>query len=237
MPLMRLLTWNTQADRHPKWKPALVRQRLAAYNADVICLTEGHPGYLPPDGHAYLGVPAGWRHDVLGSRKVLLWSREPLQYVDHVGDAALPPGRFLAGDHPTGLRVVGLCVPYGGYRDAQHTTNFAAHLHYSATFATKIRPQLPRSVVVMGDYNLPMGVGFSMRGYNRRAQQQLQAALHELHIITATTPDPDHQRGLIDHIALSETGRVKRVITQSRTFEGRQLSDHPLIVADIELQL
>ncbi|MCY3575174.1 MAG: hypothetical protein OXG92_15780 [Chloroflexi bacterium] len=50
---MRILNWNTQADRHRVGSDKLraIGERVACYNADIICLTEAYPEAMPDGGH------------------------------------------------------------------------------------------------------------------------------------------------------------------------------------------
>jgi hypothetical protein len=104
-----------------------VSEWLAEEAPDLVCLTEGETGLMPPGGGTIFPEPChdyGLRRP--GHRKVLLWSRSAWRDVDIVGDPGLPGGRFVAGttETPVGaVRVVGVCVPWhmahvsGGARD------------------------------------------------------------------------------------------------------------------------
>ena len=118
---MRILNWNTQADRLRAGTAKFERLRhlVTSHEADVICLTEALPESMPEGGETVASHLSGWKHEARGARKVVLWSRFGWTAVDTRGDGKLPEGRFVRATtnlDGTDLTFVGMCIPYSGYR-------------------------------------------------------------------------------------------------------------------------
>lgn len=117
---IRLATWNLE------WAPTSRRERIveriALLAPDILGATEADREILPSGGHvAQCEADSGYGV-VRGRRKVILWSRWPLEEVDPRGSGELPPGRFVAATSHTPhgpLRLIGVCIPW---RDAHVRT-------------------------------------------------------------------------------------------------------------------
>ena len=99
---MKVLNWNTQADRLSVRTPRFERSRqlVARHDADVICLTEAFPESMPEGGETVTSGLSEWkRHEDRGARKVVLWSRFGWTDVDRTGSESLPKGRFVSCHH------------------------------------------------------------------------------------------------------------------------------------------
>ena len=59
---MRILNWNTQADRHRADSNKLrsIKELVASYDADVICLTEAYPEAMPNGDRTIASGLSGW---------------------------------------------------------------------------------------------------------------------------------------------------------------------------------
>ena len=91
---MRILNWNTQADRYKADSDRLrsIRERVASYDADVICLTEAYPAAMPNGERTTTSGLSGWGWpEDRGARKVLLWSRNGWTDVEQVGPVSVGP--------------------------------------------------------------------------------------------------------------------------------------------------
>ena len=118
---MKILNWNTQADRLSVGTAKFERlcQLVIDHDADVICLTEAFPELLPDGGETVTSNLSEWKHEARGARKVVLWSRFGWTDVDRGGSENLPEGRFVRATttlEGIDLRVVGMCIPYERYR-------------------------------------------------------------------------------------------------------------------------
>ena len=225
-----IVTWNTQwATPRARKTPEILR-RLNKHAPDVVCLTEAHEILLAATGHTIAALPDYGYPAPPGRRKVLLWSREPWERVDDVGDDALPPGRYVAGVTQTPLgevTVVGLCIPWFGcrteaYRGAERKARWEDHADYLEGL-TGVLARLPgERLIVMGDFNQVIGVG-------GRAPKHLQTALQAAFppgttIVTANTAFQG--RKSIDHIALSKDLAAESLDTISNVQGEGSLSDH-----------
>lgn len=234
---LSILTWNTQwATPRSKKTPELLR-RIHEHAPGVVCLTEAHEGLLAATGHTIAAQPDYGYTAPPGRRKVLLWSREPWERVDDVGDAVLPPGRYVAGvtQSPLGeVTVVGLCIPWFGcrteaYRGGERKARWEDHADYLDGL-TRILARLPgERLIVMGDFNQAIGVG-------GRAPKHLQTALQYAFppgtvIVTADTAFQG--RKTIDHIALGKDLAAESLDTISNVQGEGSLSDHFGIAARV----
>lgn len=61
---MKILNWNTQADRHRVGSDKLkkIKERVAAYDADIICLTEAYPEAMPDRKRTIASELSDWRN-------------------------------------------------------------------------------------------------------------------------------------------------------------------------------
>ena len=170
-------------------------------------------------------------------RKVVLWSREPWTHVDCVGIASLPPGRFIAGVTETSLgevTVVGIGIPWFGsrtedYRGPKRRLRWQDHEEYLVGLTELLARMTTMRLVIMGDFNQVIGP-------KGRAPAELQRALlaafpPTVNIATANVAFGG--RSTIDHIALSSDLAVESMDVLSNIQDGKHLSDHFGIVAEV----
>ena len=231
---LKVLTWNVEWATPRSWKRApVILDRINRHKPELVCLTEAHAELL--QGHVVTSQEDyGIRpiHD--GWRKVVLWSKQPWDAVDEIGDVSMPPGRFVVGVTQTSLgdvTVIGICIPYShalvngyGYRVWQ------AHEEYLVGL-TKILKRAPTErVIVMGDFNQKIGKG-------RNAPLRLQSALRDTvprGMTIATGAVGFEGRRTIDHIALSDDLVVESIETISNFHDDeKKLSDHFGVAAEV----
>lgn len=135
--MITIATWNVAWTGRRSKHFAAVRERIRAMDADILVLTETMLDAVPGDGHLAEGG-RDWGYPIHeGRRKVVLWSRWPLDAL--TADALVPAGRHVAAtvQTPFGpVRVHGVCVPWshahvtGGRRDRgpweEHVDHLAA---------------------------------------------------------------------------------------------------------------
>ena len=177
---LRLVNWNVEwaTPRSPR-APEILR-RIDHHNAEVVCLTETHPRLLSGEGHAICSQADSGYGLGEGRRKVVLWSMQPWERIDDVGDGSLPPGRFVSGVTRTSLgevTVVGVCIPWFGSRTearrgAKRKQRWEDHEKYLAGLTNVLGRVSTRRLIVMGDFNQIIGPG-------SRAGPERQSALLE----------------------------------------------------------
>ena len=196
------------------------------------CLAQG--------GHAICSRPDYGYGLQKNRRKVLLWSREPWRQVDDLGIDSLPPGRFVSGITQTSVgevAVIGICIPWFGSRTearrgAERRLRWQDHEECLVGLTEILERVEAKRLIVMGDFNQRIGQG-------SRAPRALRLALLEafepkLRIVTADLAFQG--RKSIDHIALSEDWAVDSVDAISNIHEGRKLSDHFGVAAELSVQ-
>ena len=106
------------------------------------------------------------------------------------------------------------------------------HEQYLAGLTKVLERASAKRLIVMGDFNQTIGPG-------SRARPQLRLALQEAFPPSMTIPTSTlafQGRRSVDHIALSEDLAVGSLGMISNIHEGRNLSDHFGVVADLSAQ-
>ena len=234
---LSVLTWNVQWATPNSWRSSEILSRIDRHIPEVICLTETHEGLLSQHGHTISSQPDYGYKIMQGRRKVILWSREPWVQVDDLGIEPMPHGRFVSGVTQTSLgevTVIGVCIPWFGSRTEarrklERRVPWEDHEQYLAGLAEVLGRTSASRLMVMGDFNQTIGPG-------GRARLELWLALRKafppsMTIATATLAF--QERRSIDHIALSADLAVGSLGAISNIHEGRKLSDHFGVVADL----
>lgn len=241
---LKLVNWNVEWATPRSQRYDEIVSRIRRHAPEIVCLTETHPGLLEC-GYAIGAQPDygyGIRED---RRKALLWSKTPWKHVDDVGDPRLPPGRFISGVTETSLgemTVVGLCIPWEGSRagtryGGERRRAWEDHETYLEHLAGILSGAPSKRLLVMGDFNQRVGVGGSRSLQARRSGRAHRAALLRKalppQITLATAALGYRGRRTIDHVALSADIAVEALSVISNIHEGRRLSDHFGVVAEL----
>ena len=237
MPLT-LVNWNVEwaTPRSPRRDEILRRIHRCA--PEVVCLTETHASLLSQQqGHTICSQPDYGYGAMRERRKVMLWSREPWEQVDDLGSERMPPGRFVSGVTRTSVSevtVIGVCIPWSGSRTEsrrglERRARWEDHGEYLAGLREVLLRGPEQRAIVTGDFNQIIGPG-------SRAPRELRSSLREafppgMDIVTRELTFQG--RGSIDHIALSEDLSVESLDAISNLHEGRKLSDHFGVVAEV----
>ena len=213
---------------------------LIDMSPEIVCLTETHDELLGQGGHAICSRPDYGYGLKKNRRKVLLWSKETWRQVDDLGIESLPPGRFVSGITQTSVgevAVIGICIPWFGSRTearrgAGRRRRWEDHEESLAGLTDVLGSAQSERLIVMGDFNQAIGQG-------SRAPRALRLALQEafdpqLRIVTSDLAFQG--RKSIDHIALSSDWAVDSVDAISNLHEGRKLSDHFGIAAELSVR-
>ena len=234
---MRVLTWNVEWATTNSRRTGEILSRISGHDPEVVCLTETDVGLLSPHGHT-ICPQADYGYKVRENRrKVVLWSREPWHEVDDVGLDLMPPGRFVAGVTQTSLgklTVVGVCIPWFGSRTEarrklERRKRWEDHEQYLVGLTEMLVRESGKSLIVMGDFN-------QIIGRSSRASHQLQMLLQGAfspNMRIATSELAFQGRRSINHIALSDDLTVESLGVVSNIHNGRKLSDHHGVVAEV----
>ncbi len=234
---LKLVNWNVEwvTPRSPRRDEVL--HRIHGHAPEIVCLTETHDGLLSQDGHTICSQPDYGYAIREGRRKVLLWSRQPWEQVDDVGIGSMPPGRFVSGVTQTSVgevTVIGVCIPWFGSRtEAKRTQErkmqWEDHEQYLTGLTEVLGQASARRLIVMGDFNQRIGP-------DSRARRELRLALQSAFppaMMIATSALGFRGRRAIDHIVLSEDLTAESLGVISNIYDGRKLSDHFGVVADL----
>ena len=234
---LKLVNWNIEWATPTSQRGAEVLRRIDGHAPDVVCLTETHNGLLSQQGHTICSQADYGYKTTEYRRKVMLWSREPWEQVNDVGLESLPPGRFVSGVTQTSLgavTVLGVCIPWFGSRTearrgSERKRRWADHEEYLAGLTEVLKRYAAKRLIVMGDFNQIVGAGC-------RAPSELQSKLQEAFsssMTIATAGLAFEGRGSIDHIVLSEDLAAKPPEVISNVHDGKTLSDHFGVAADV----
>ncbi len=237
---LSIVNWNVEFATPRSWKTPEVLRRIDRCDPEIVCLTETHDELLSQGGHAICSQ-ADYGYGIQKNRrKVLLWSKEPWQQVDDLGVDSLPPGRYVSGVTQTSVgevAVIGICIPWFGSRTearrgAERRKRWEDHEEYLARLSEFLERVDARRLIVMGDFNQAIGQG---SGAPRALRLALQEAFSpNLRIVTADLVFQGRKN--IDHIALSTDWAVGSVDAISNIHEGRKLSDHFGVAADVSVR-
>ncbi len=235
---LRVVAWNAEWAPPDGVRGRRVADTLEALDADVVCLTEGSQGLLPPGGHVATAPPPAERLDVPGARRALLWSRTPLREIDAVGDPELPHEAFVSARTATALGDADLmcvCIPWadaGVARFGGSRRRWEEHELYLEVLERILgRRDADRPLILAGDWNqyLPRIWG------PRRLSELLERTLGPLRVATRGEI-PGIGAPVIDHVAHSPDLRVRtRYGWGGRTPDGRPMSDHTGVCVELEL--
>ena len=132
------------------------------------------------------------------------------------------------------VTVIGVCIPWFGSRTEarrrlERRAQWEDHEQYLSGLTEVLSRASPRRLIVMGDFNQTIGP-------DSRARPELQLALQKafpLSMSVATLGLAFQGRRNIDHIALSEDWQVVSLGVISNFHEGKKLSDHFGVVAEV----
>lgn len=227
---MKVATWNVEWAEARPGRGLRVASLMASLDCEVIVVTEGTAGVLPPTGHIIdAGGSWGYGHED-HRRKVLAWSRQPWRDVTRLQSGA-GLGRVVAGTTDTSLgpvRIVAVCIPW---RDCHVRTGrrnaspWSEHLECCAQIRELLEAMpATQPFITLGDFN--------QRIPRHRSPENVAAALTEALcgqvVWTAGTTEVGM---LIDHI-VSAPPLVGSAIEvwQGHGAHGK-LSDHSGVAA------
>ena len=237
---LSIVNWNVEFATPRSWRTPEILSRIDRCDPEIVCLTETHDELLPQHGHTICSQPDYGYTVRPNRRKVLLWSREPWHRVDDLGIDSMPTGRFVSGVTQTSVgnvAVIGICIPWFGSRaearrGEERRRRWQDHEQYLAGLTEVLERVEAKRLIVMGDFNQVIGQG-------SRAPRALQLALQRAlppNMRIATSDLVFQGRKSIDHIALSEDWAVNSVDVISNIHEGRKLSDHFGVAADVSVR-
>ena len=233
--MLKLVNWNLQWATPKSARTPEILSRIDRHDPQLICLTESHVG-LVPWGHAISSQPDYGYPIKQGRRKVLLWSRQPWEHVDDLGEELMPPGRFVSGTTQTSVgevTLIGVCIPWSGSRTGTrfHTgrRKWEDHVDYLACLTRVLEKAPNKRLILLGDFNQRIGEGSHTA---RRFRSALQRAIPP-HLTLATAALGYGGRRTIDHVAISPDWVVESLGVISNIHGERKLSDHFGVVADL----
>jgi endonuclease/exonuclease/phosphatase family metal-dependent hydrolase len=239
---LKVVVWNVQADQRTAERTARIRARLAALNADVVCLNEAIPGDVPaaiPEDNLIRSERSDWHMEVRGARKVLLYSRMGWEQANTIGSPRLPEGRFVSGGlrlNGVPIRILGIAPPYHAWRTSERWGErrrkvWQGDEDYWSALSADVLPHVCAPSLILGDFNgqLPP------HNYPRpgsKAHIACEAALSGWIVATAGIQVDGRllDKPLVCHAAHTPEIKVlDRTVLSRFDDDGLELSDHPCI--------
>ena len=233
--MLTVVNWNLEWATPRSRRAPEILSRIERQGPEITCLTEAYVGFVP-GGHAISSRPDYGYPIKAGRRKVLLWSRQPWEEIDDLGDQSMPPGRFVSGTTLTSLgkvNVIGVCIPWSGSRTGARFDNrrrrWEDHEKYLAGLAGILKNEPKKRLILLGDFNQRLG---GARPTGRRLRSALYQAIPP-HLTLATAALGHVGRNTIDHVAISSDLVVEALGVVSNIHGERKLSDHFGVVAEL----
>lgn len=228
---MRIATWNLEwASGH---RHVAARRHLESVDADLIVTTEDRTVLWPTYPHTLDGGDDWGYRTQPDRRKVVIWSRDPIERVD-VETPGASRGRLVtarfAGGPP--CIVVAVCIPWAaahvstGRRDRER---WDEHLEFCQTLGTVLAGlRSTGPVIVVGDFNQRV----PRRKQPVRAWDALVGALEGLDVWSS---EDLSDVALIDHVACTPDLMMTDLGSWANVVAGTRLSDHAGVWVDAEL--
>ena len=242
----RIVIWNAERKSARGPVGSRIPAFLARHQPDIVLLTEGEVGLMPPGGHTITARPLPEPYLRPPERRVLAWSREPWTDIEDYAEleSARPddpafalPGRIVTGITTTPLgpiRVHAICIPWHFSRVRWSEIKrrpWEDHLAFLDAFAPILRSTpADTPAIVGGDFNqrVPRTAGYP----HHPAERLVETFCPPWSIVTAgatapTDPGATSHAPLIDHLAVNGCLAVASVEGFGRhDTDGRRLSDH-----------
>ncbi|MBI1339219.1 hypothetical protein GC169_03260 [bacterium] len=239
---MRLVTWNMAGHKPDSPHAIEAMARIAELAPDIVCLTDAHEGSTAPlGGYRASDIGAVWGADAASARKVVIWSRTPLEEIER-DDALSRLGGLVSGLTQTPLgtvRLIGVCLPHHmawrpepGSDEAPSSRPAPWTLHVS--YLERLQEVLaamragPPSVIA-GAFNqfLPLVWG------SWAAHHALKAALGPFGVVTSGDLAPMREP-TVNHVAIDLDLRADAVMGIDRmSADGEALTDHAGAAVDL----
>jgi endonuclease/exonuclease/phosphatase family metal-dependent hydrolase len=226
-----IATWNAEWIFHRSGRFQSALGRISGLGADILVLTETSLDLIPEEGYSALGGP-DWGYPIdENRRKVVLWSKWPIEVADN--ESVQPSGRHIGAtiSTPVGpVRVHAVCVPW---RDAHVSTGrrdanvWSEHIDFLDSLqgvlsSERKDPSIGHMPIVLaGDFNQRDGQNPYGSDATRHAWSELlsESALREV------TPSD-----IIDRVALSADLQASDPIT----LDPDGISDHHAVLVKVE---
>ena len=233
---VRVGLWNIEWAKAKSRRAAKICQHLNDMAPDILCLCEAYSGFWAEHGH-WIDCYKDYGYNIqTGRRKVLLWSKQPWQDVDIIGDKALPTGRFVSGttQTPLGLaKIIGVCIPWShahvqtGNRNRRAWEDHEQYLHGLSRIVKNCDPTMP--TLIVGDFNqrLPRG-----RAPARLHELLSNALGDDFSVVTQGDIDGLDQLPVC-HVAATQHFRCSRIQSISRVADELCLSDHDGLLVNL----
>lgn len=90
---VRTVIWTVEWAKPWSRRGGILRDRIWELEPDIVCVCEAMDGWMPGGGHSLAPGQAYGPLAGEGQRKVMLWSRQPWEHADRLGDPSLPTWR------------------------------------------------------------------------------------------------------------------------------------------------
>jgi endonuclease/exonuclease/phosphatase family metal-dependent hydrolase len=236
---LKVVNWNVKWATPRSRRTAEIRKRIKEHAPDVICLTETDIGLLPDGGHVIASGPDYGYPITEGRRKAVLWSKTLWKQTDGIGNAILPPGRFVSGTTQTSVgkvMIIGVCIPWADARVKGANVKrekWEDHQQYLECLREVLDRAPEKRLIVMGDFNQQL----PRSRYTRADVHESLLSVIASRLTIATAGIGFRGKRTIDHIALTKDLMAESLGVISNVDGTTMLSDHFGVVADVSVKL
>ena len=233
---MIIVNWNTEWAPVGSSKAKIIRDRIHAFDPEVVCLTEAYDDFSLETGYL-ISSDANYGYQLVpGRRKVMLWSRRPWINVIKQPSDAMPPGRYVYGETETSLGMMGIhgvCIPWADAHvrtGEKNRQRWEDHLAYLSALPSALDEQDCELQLLVGDYNQRV----PRKRVPVHVYKVLENTLAGRFTILTTDIISPIEKQTIDHVAVTDQLTADWVQGISNIDpDGRKLSDHFGIAASL----
>jgi exonuclease III len=225
---MKIVNWNTAWATSSSNRGKEIKARISELNPDIVCLTETYSDFITDAGYSIESLSDYGYKANPGRRKVIVWSRQPWDKADVIGDETLPGGRFASGITKVDdieIVIVGICIPW---KDAHVRTGrmdmqpWQDHENYIRGLNNYLSDKKGAHIIVIGDFNQLI----PRKSAPEEMYRLLEDTFRDMHIVTFGPIKPVNKQ-TIDHVVTSRNVITRMISSISNISKsGNILSDH-----------
>lgn len=225
---------NTNTEWAKGYKKNALNQLIWNENPDVVCATEIEKGFYPETGYAiYSSNDYGYKTE--NRYKASLWSQQPWENVTEIITGTEPTGRFISGTTTVDdeqITFCSVCIPWSMANVSTGQKNkkrWEDHEDYLIALSNFLQSLSAEKVIILGDFNqkIPRTI------QPEEMFDLLNDTFNGFKCITEGKLKGTNEQ-VLDHIFLKGFSEAD-VLAKSRFVEGKELTDHDIVFAEIKL--
>ncbi|MBO4439114.1 MAG: endonuclease/exonuclease/phosphatase family protein [Spirochaetaceae bacterium] len=227
---MKIIICNTEWASGKRQE--LLNEIIFGLNPDIVCATEIRENFFQKQGHIIYSE-SDYGYNTKGRYKVSLWSKNPWEKVKQTLVSA-PSGRFISGFtdfNGQSVGIIGVCIPWKSAHVSTGNKNrkiWEDHISYINALESFLNSTNGIYNFICGDMNQRI----PRKTQPDTVYDKLINVFSKYNVITSGNLAKLNTQ-VIDHIALRNF-KAKEVYGISRIQNDLELTDHDIVVAEIE---